>query len=242
MLQYAGCFEEFATFYILDERRDVDAYRTTLHTSRVRTVKTTLCFSHRLFLGITCIYFFGTSSSTINRIKFVHRTTVDSGTFLWLHRLAEFFTPRCLTVEQFFHWHLASLFATWFTFSFFRFGLRFYLANVLFEVRHFFTFHILERTHTLEHFVEVHLVTVEFRTVYANELGLSTYSDTTSTTHTGTVHHDCIQRYIGWDFVFLSQQATELHHDSRTDSETFVYLFALDDTFDTFSNQTLSTV
>ena len=57
---------------------------------------------------------------------------------------------------------------------------------------HFFAFDILERTHTFQHFVEIHLVTVEFRTIYTNEFSLSSYSDTASTAHTCSVHHDRI--------------------------------------------------
>ena len=118
----------------------------------------------------------------------------------------------------------------------------FHLANVLFEVRHFFTFHILERTHTLEHFVEIYLMAVEFRTVHTNELGLTTYSNTASTTHTGTVYHDGVKWYVSRDFVFLGQQATEFHHNGRTDSETLVYLLTLDDTFDSFGYKTFGSI
>ena len=240
MLQNTGSFEELATFYVLDERRNIDAYRTALHTSWVGAVQTTLGFGHRLFFGIAGVHFFGTGSSTINRVELIHRTTRDSCTFLRLHRLAEFFTPRSLAVEEYFHRSLFFLFSSDNSFRFL--DMWFHLANVLFEVRHFFTFHILERTHTLEHFIEIHLVAVEFRTIHANELGLSTYGDTASTTHTGTIHHNRIQRYISRDFVFLGQQAAELHHDSRTDSETLVHLFTLDDTFDTFGHEALGSI
>ena len=50
-----------------------------------------------------------------------------------------------------------------------------------------------ERCNTLlKHFIKVHLMTVEFGTVNTNELRFSSYRDTASTTHAGSVYHDGI--------------------------------------------------
>ena len=57
----------------------------------------------------------------------------------------------------------------------------------------FFTLNILESPHTFQHLVEVHLMTIEFRTIHAYELRLSAHGDTASTTHTRTIHHDGVQ-------------------------------------------------
>ena len=72
-------------------------------------------------------------------------------------------------------------------------------------------------------------MTVEFRTVNADELGLSTNTYTTSTTHSCAVNHDGIEADISRNVVFLSQQAAELHHDGRADGKALIDLFTLDD-------------
>ena len=41
------------------------------------------------------------------------------------------------------------------------------------QFMYFFTFNILERSHTLQHFIEIHLMSVELRTIYANEFRLA---------------------------------------------------------------------
>ena len=193
MFQYAGCFEELATLYILDERGDIDAYGATLHTGGVGTVETTLGFGHGLFLGVSGVYLFCTGGSTIYGVKFVHRATLDAGTVLRLHGLAKLVTPWSLAVEKSFHRCLASLFGTRFATFFLHFCLRNGLADMLLQMAHLFQFYLLERTHALEHLVEINLVTIEFGTIYADKLGLSAHSDTAGATHACTIHHDGVQ-------------------------------------------------
>ena len=106
----------------------------------------------------------------------------------------------------------------------------------------FFAFDVFKRTHTLQHLVEVYLMSVELWSVNAYKTSLSAYSDTASTAHTCTVYHDGVKRYIGRDFIFLSKQTYEFHHDSWTDSKAFVYLFALDDIFYTFCYQSFTAI
>ena len=67
--------------------------------STVGTVTEIYDYLRLLYLGITGVHFFGTGSSTIDRVKLIHRTTRDSGTFLRLHGFAEFFTPRSLSCK-----------------------------------------------------------------------------------------------------------------------------------------------
>ena len=101
----------------------------------------------------------------------------------------------------------------------------------------FLTFNIAEGTHTLQHFIKVHLVSVKFRTINTYKLGLSANSDTAGTAHTGTVNHDCIQRHFCRNLILLGQQTNKLHHNGRTNGKTFVHLFALDNFFHTFRYQ-----
>ena len=106
----------------------------------------------------------------------------------------------------------------------------------------FFTFNILEGSHTFQHLVEVHLMTVEFRTIHTYELRLSAHGDTTSTTHARTIHHNGVQRHISRNIIFLGQKADKFHHDGRTNGKTLVHLFTFDDCFYSFSNQTFLSV
>ena len=85
-------------------------------------------------------------------------------------------------------------------------------------------------------------MTVELGTVNADELGLASYADTAGTAHTGSVNHDGIEADICGDFIFLGEQAAELHHDGRTDGKYLVHLLALNHFLDTYSNNTLLAV
>ena len=68
ILQYLGRCEELATLNILDEGRNVDVDRATLHTRWLRTVEASFCLGERHLLGQTDIHLLGTSSGTINRV------------------------------------------------------------------------------------------------------------------------------------------------------------------------------
>ena len=80
------------------------------------------------------------------------------------------------------------------------------------------------------------LMAVEFRAVNTNKTCFASYSDTAGTTHTGSIHHNGVQRNVGGNFIFFSQQANEFHHDGRTDGETFVYRFTFDYFLHAFSH------
>ena len=110
------------------------------------------------------------------------------------------------------------------------------------EVFHLLALYVLEGSHALEHLVPVYLGTVKLRTVDADKLGLSADSQTAGTAHTGTVHHDSIERYISREIVFLGQETAELHHDRRTDGEYLVDMLLIDELFDTHGNNTFLAV
>ena len=71
------------------------------------------------------------------------------------------------------------------------------------EAFHCFQLFCLEGTGTAQHFVEVHLMSVELGTIDAHEACLATNGDAAGTTHTRTVNHDGVQGYISGNFVFL---------------------------------------
>ena len=114
---------------------------------------------------------------------------------------------------------------------------------MVFVVLHLFDFCTLEGTHALEHFVPVNLVSVELRTVDADELRLASDGQSASTAHTGTVDHDGVQRHIGRNIVFLSEQTRELHHDGRANGEDTVYVrLLLDELLNTNGHHTFFTI
>ena len=93
-------------------------------------------------------------------------------------------------------------------------------------------------TEAAEHLVEIYLVCIKLGSVHADKLGFAANSDTTRAAHTGTIHHDCIETCFGRDIVFLGGQRNEFHHNSGTDGDTFVHLFALDNLLDAYGNYT----
>ena len=60
-------------------------------------------------------------------------------------------------------------------------------------MRQLFLLLALESTHALEHLVPVYEGTIELRTIDADELRLASNRQSTSTTHTCSVHHNRIQ-------------------------------------------------
>ena len=192
VLQHAGRLEKLAALYVLDERGDVDADGAALHTRGVGTVQTTFGLGHGLFLGVACVYFFRAGGSAVDGVEFVHRAAGDGGAFLRLHALAQGLTPGSFAVEKFFHRGVVrhgpcSR----------RYGWRGFsgdgMADRCLQMAHFFTFHVFERSHALEHLVPFHLVTVEFRTVHTDKFGLSAHGDAAGTTHSCSVDHDGVQ-------------------------------------------------
>ena len=70
-------------------------------------------------------------------------------------------------------------------------------------------------------------MTVKVRTVYAGILGLAADGHTTSAAHSGSVHHDRVQRNDGLYLERLGRLTDKLHHGNRTDSNDNVILLAL---------------
>ena len=93
--------------------------------------------------------------------------------------------------------------------------------------------------HAAEHLRPVHLMGVKLRPVHAYELGLSSNRHAARAAHTGSVHHDGVKRCFGRDIIFGGGEGNELHHDSRTDRDTFIHGLAVDDFFHSHSDDTL---
>ena len=107
---------------------------------------------------------------------------------------------------------------------------------------HLLAFFSLKGPHPLQHFVEVYLVAVKLRPVDADELCLSAHGDAAGPAHSRSVDHNGVERYVGRYVVLLGQQTHELHHDSRSDCETFVHVFALNHALDPFGHQPFAPV
>ena len=243
-LQHAGGIEEFAPFDVLDERRDVDAYRASLHTGRVGAVQTASGFGHGLLGTEADIHFFRARGGAVHRIEFRHDDTRDGRAFFRLHGLPDFLPPRCITVGQLAERsrgiHLGSIGRT----GFFSLAIRIFgrASGCLCKPLHLFRLFLFKSAHTLEHLVEIDLMTVEFGAVHTDKACLSAHGDAAGTTHARAVYHDGIQGHISRDTVFLSEQAAEFHHDRRADGETFVHLFTLDDAFYAFGHQSFAAI
>ncbi len=210
LFQCLGCFEEFTAFDVFNETGDVDSNRTAAHTSRIGTVQTALGFHQGLFLGQSLVHLFFAAVRTVFGIELVHLAAFYIRAVFGFDAFAQLFAPRGV--------------AAVFIFGLSRFA-------VLFEFVHLFAFDAFESTHTFQHFVEVHLMSVELRTVYTHEFCFTADRNTAGTAHACTVHHDGVQRYICGDFIFFSQQTYEFHHDGRADGKAFIYFFAFDDLF-----------
>ena len=89
----------------------------------------------------------------------------------------------------------------------------------------------LERFHAAQHLIPVHTVRIELRSIDTDELRLTAYCHAAGTAHTGSIDHDRVERCLGWDSIFGGRECHELHHDSRTDGDTFIDGLAVDDFF-----------
>ena len=156
-LQHAGGIEEFAPFDVLDERRDVDAYRASLHTGRVGAVQTASGLGHGLLGTEADIHFFRACGGAVHGIEFRHDDTRDGRAFFRLHGLPDFLPPRCIAVGQLAERsrgiHSGSIGRT----GFFSLAVRIFgrapdaCANRCISFRLF----LFKGAHTLEHLVEI---------------------------------------------------------------------------------------
>ena len=177
LFQCFGGFKEFTAFYILDETWDVYSYRTTFCAARIGAVQTTFRFCQCLFLGQSLVYFFFAAVGTVVCIQFVHLHARDRCAFFGFHGFAQFLTPSGIAA---FFIRLRCAFS----------GC---LACLwLFQFVHFFALNAFECSHAFQHFVEVYLVTVKFRSVYTYEFGLAADGDTAGAAHACSVYHDCV--------------------------------------------------
>ena len=90
-----------------------------------------------------------------------------------------------------------------------------------------------------EHLIKIHGVGIKLWTIHADELRLASYGHAAGTTHTCAVHHDGVETGLGGYIVFLGGQCHKLHHDSRSDGDALVHLFALNDLLHAHGHQSL---
>ena len=93
VLQHLGGSQELTAFYVLDKRRNVDVYRASLHTGRLRTVQTALSLCESHLLGKTDVHLLGTGSGTVYGVKFWHLHTPYGCTLLRFHRGTQCLAP-----------------------------------------------------------------------------------------------------------------------------------------------------
>ena len=82
---------------------------------------------------------------------------------------------------------------------------------------------------------------IELRSIDADELGLTAYRDTARAAHTGTIDHDRVEAGFGRDVILGGREGDELHHDSRTDGDTFIDLLTVNDLLHTYGDNSLLT-
>ena len=80
---------------------------------------------------------------------------------------------------------------------------------------------------------------IKLRSIDADELRFSSYGHAAGTAHTRSIDHDGVERSLGRDIVFGGSKRHELHHDSRTDGDTFIDGLAVDHFFYADGDDTL---
>ena len=79
---------------------------------------------------------------------------------------------------------------------------------------------------TAHSLIEIHIISVEFRSFHTSEAGLSGDGHAACSAHSGTIHHQSIQTDDYRKFQFLTCKGSELHHDHRSDSYSLVILLS----------------
>ena len=218
---FLECFRgshDVPTFQVFDEGRNVNAHGATLHTSRVGTVQATFSLLACHFQRQSLIHLLRELSCSFLRVGSRHHHSFDAHSFFGFHRLSERFSP----------FRVASLLLV--------------LFGAVVFLFHGIAFFRFESPETFQHLVKVHLVTIELRSIHADKFRFSAHGDAAGATHTRSVHHDGVERDVGRDFIFLSQQTDEFHHDGRSDGETFVHLFPFDDLLHAFRDESFFAV
>ena len=103
VLKNLGSSKELTTLNVLDERWNIDVYRTALNTAWLGAVQTTLGLGHCHLLGKSDVNFLGTGGGTINGVEFRHDDTLNLCTLLGLHALLELLAPRCIAIGENFY-------------------------------------------------------------------------------------------------------------------------------------------
>lgn len=68
---------------------------------------------------------------------------------------------------------------------------------------------------------------IEFGAVDTDEACFAANGHTAGAAHSGAVNHYGIERYHGWDFIFLGKKRHEFHHHRRPYGHNLVNFLAL---------------
>ena len=228
VLQHLSSSQELSALDVLDERWDVDVYRTTLNTSWLGAVQAALSFGHRHLLGQSDVHLLGTCGSTINGVELRHNHALNLSALFWFHALSELITPSSIAVGQ----HLDGIvgrIAVHLDVGTFSLGflLSVHAVKMLLVVGQLLLLFALKGAHTLKHLVPVNQSTIKFRTVDTNKLGLASDSESACATHTCSVNHNGVQANFARNVVLLSGEVREFHHDWRSDGEYLIHVWLL---------------
>ena len=101
------------------------------------------------------------------------------------------------------------------------------MSIALFQAQHRSAYLSLINSLTFHRLVKINKMSIKLRSVYAGKFDLVAYSDTTGTTHTGSIYHDRVQTDNRRNLQFFRQQADKFHHDHRSDCNTDIVLASL---------------
>ncbi len=222
--QHTRRIEEIAAFDVLYERRYVDIHGAALYTCRLLAVETTLRLRQRLLGGKPLVHFLRARRSAVDGVEFAHSAAFYRHTLFCFQRAANSLAPRSIIIgelrqRRLIGGNIARRRRDSTVVGMCRRG--FHVGGEFLHLLHLLR---LERPHALEHLVEVHLMTVELRTVNAHEARPPADGDTARAAHPRAVNHYRVKRHIGRNIVFLCQQTAELHHDGRSDSKALIHL------------------
>ena len=202
--------ENISCFERLDEARNIDVYRTTLYAGRVLAVEAAMALRDGLFESQALVHFFVKRFNAYLRTQFRHLNPLygctifgSSGEGFYGADIGGASLTSCTSYTSCTSSRLISLECLCF------FGAIGF--------------------HAAEHFIPIDSVSVEFRSIHADEFGLTTYGNTTRAAHSCAIHHDGIQRSFGRNIVFGGRERHEFHHDGRSNRDTFVHFLAVDD-------------
>ena len=241
LLDDGSCTEDISFLEFLDEARNMYIHRTALYACRVLAVEAPVALCDRLLKGQTLVHLLAQTLHTHLRTQLRHLYARNSHAVLRRAGEGRNGNPSRPPLKG------GVLFVGCCTLVPLGFPSVYSLSDSLSLVSRQSDLVLLQRLrllgfvglHAAEHLRPVHLMGVKFRSVHADELGLSSNRHAARAAHARSVDHDGVERCLGRDIIFGGSEGNELHHDSRTDRDTFIHGLAVDDFFHSYGNDTL---